>query len=75
MEAIEKRDVNGDYKQWVADSYHCSGTWGQKMTELEMLIELAETRRQTDPGEYVPDITLYRECCEYWNQLCDAYRN
>lgn len=73
LATMKEQDTNGDYRQWIADYYHCSETWGQKMTEGEMLLQLVETRRETDPSEYVPDITLYRECCEYWNQLCDAY--
>lgn len=63
------------WKQWIADVYHCSGCWGQKTTDEEMLLDLTETRRQADPDEYVPDIMLYRECAAYWNQLCEEYPN
>lgn len=72
---MQERDLAGDWRQWIADMYHCSECWGQKMTELEMLLDLAETRRQADPDDYVPDIMLYHECAEYWNELCDAYPN
>jgi hypothetical protein len=72
---MQHRDSTGDYKQWIANTYHCSGCWGQKMTEFEMLLDLAESRRQADPDDYVPDISLYHECMEYWNELCDRYPN
>lgn len=75
MRIMEKEGKLGDYQQWVADTYHCSGCWGQKMTDEEMLLNLAETRRQSDPDDYVPDITLYKECAEYWNALCDRHPN
>lgn len=65
----------GDYQQWIADSYHCSDIWGQKMTEEEMLLELTETLDWKDPGDYSPNPALYRECTTYWNALCDAYPN
>lgn len=73
VEDMKKAGLSGDYKQWIADSYHCSECWGQKMTDEEMLLELAETRRQADPDDYVPDIMLYKECAAYWNELCDRY--
>ena len=31
FQIIEK----GDWKQWIADVYHCSGCWGQKTTDEE----------------------------------------
>lgn len=64
-----------NYKQWIADVYHCSGCWGQKQTEEEMLLELTETMKQKDPDDYSPDPSLYKECAAYWNALCDAYPN
>ena len=73
LRRMQERDKHGDYKQWIADVYHCSGCWGQKQTDEEMLLELAESRRQADPEDYVPDIDLYQECAAYWNDLCDRY--
>lgn len=78
---IGKRMDNGkwyikkinDWKQWIADVYHCSDCWGQKVTDDEMLMELNETMEQKDPGDYSPDPSLYKECAAYWNKLCDAY--
>lgn len=70
-----EKETDNNYKQWVADSYHCSEIWGQKMTEEEMLLELTETLSWKDPEDYSPDPSLYRECCEYWNSLCDMYPN
>ena len=63
------------YKQWVADVYHCSGEWGQKMTPEDMRVTLEETRLQCWEGDYVPPVSLYRECAAYWNQLCELYPN
>lgn len=73
LQEMKNRDLTGDWQQWVADMYHCSDCWGQKMTDEEMLLDLAETRRQADPDDYVPDIMLYRECAAYWNELCELY--
>ena len=75
LHQMQERDKSGDWRQWIADVYHCSECWGQKTTELEMLLELAESRRQADPDDFVPDITLYQECAAYWNELADAYPN
>lgn len=72
---MHERDMSGDWRQWIADVYHCSECWGQKMTDEEMLLDLAESRRQADPDDYVPDIMLYHECAAYWNELCSAYPN
>lgn len=73
LRIMQENDMDGDWKQWIADAYHCSDCWGQKMTDEEMLIDLAESRRQSDPDVFVPDIMLYKECAAYWNELCDAY--
>lgn len=75
LRRMQDRDRSGDYKQWIADVYHCSECWGQKQTDEEMLLDLAESRRQAYPDDYVPDIILYHECAAYWNELCDAYPN
>ena len=64
-----------NYRQWIADVYHCSECWGQKMTEEEMLLDLTETAKQKDPDDYSPDPSLYKECAAYWNALCEAYPN
>ena len=70
-----EKETGNDYKQYIADVYHCSGIWGQKMTEEEMHINLVEWKKDTCPDEYSPSPHLFKECCEYWNQLCDAYPN
>lgn len=64
-----------DYRQWIADVYHCSGCWGEKMTEDDMRITLTETAREKWPGDYSPDPSLARECSVFWNELCDLYPN
>ena len=72
---IETETKNGDPLQWVADVYHCSDIWGQKMTKEEMFFTLAEHILEKDQEEYSPSPYLFEECCEYWNQLCDTYPN
>lgn len=67
--------AGNDYRQWIADVYHCSECWGQKMTDDEMKLDLIEAMQQKDPDDYSPDPALYRECAAYWNELCDAYQN
>ncbi len=62
-----------EYKQWIADLYHCSDCWGQTMTPEEMRIDLIESLHMKDPDNYSPDPSLYRECAAYWNELCAAY--
>ena len=66
---------NNDYRQWIADVYHCSESWGQRMTDSDMYVLLVESTKQKDPGDYSPDPYLYHECAEYWNELCEVYPN
>ena len=68
-------DNRNDYRQWIADVYHCSDCWGQKMTDGDMCIMLVESAREKDPDDYSPDPSLYHECAEFWNELCDLYPN
>lgn len=60
-------------EQWIADVYHCGESWGVPMTEEEMRIMLEECRIQAAPEDYVPDVSMAKECTEYWNALCVAY--
>lgn len=62
-----------DYKQWIADVYHCSDCWGQKMTDDEMRTTLIEAQKEKFPDDYSPDPSLFRECAAFWNDLCEAY--
>lgn len=62
-----------NFRQWIADVYHCSEAWGQETTADEMKTMLSETRAQSDPADYVPDTSLSAACAEYWNHLCKAY--
>lgn len=71
--SVPKNEPDTEYQQYIADIYHCSGTWGQKMTEEEMYISLVEWEKEKDPGDYSPSPHLFRECCEYWNELCELY--
>lgn len=64
-----------DYRQWIADVYHCSDCWGQKETVDGMRIMLEETMKEKDPDDYSPDPSQATECAAYWNHLCDLYPN
>lgn len=64
---------NNEMLQWIADVYHCSDCWGQRMTVDEMRIMLTETMHEKWPGDYSPDPDLAPECTAYWNELCDMY--
>ena len=64
-----------DYRQWIADVYHCSSALGQKVTDAEMLYDLTETQKQKDPDDYSPDQSHASECAAYWNELCELYPN
>lgn len=64
-----------NYKQFIADVYHCSDSWGETVTEDDMRINLIEWNNETDNDEYCPSVSLFRECAAYWNELCVAYPN
>ena len=64
-----------DWKQWIADVYHCSDAWGQRMTVDEMRTMLIESALEKFPGDYSPSPLLCVECSTYWNELCTAYPN
>jgi hypothetical protein len=68
-------DMERDWQQWIADVYHCSGCWGQRMTADDMRITLTESQKQKDPDDYSPSPSLCKECAAYWNELCDLYPN
>ena len=63
----------GDFRQWIADVYHCSDCWGEKMTTEEMELLLTEHMKEKDPEEYSPAPFLAGLCAEYWNELCELY--
>ena len=65
--------MRNNYKQFIADIYHCADMWGKKVTEDEMLYNLTEWNKETEKGEYCPKISLYRQCAAYWNQLAELY--
>ena len=67
--------MQNNYKQYIADVYHCSECFGEKMTEEDMRINLIEWNREADPGDYVPDPALYKQCAAYWNELCERFPN
>lgn len=65
--------MKNNYVQYISDVYHCSEEWGQKVTEEDMKASLEEWSKEAAPGEYVPDITLFKQCAAVWNGLCEAY--
>lgn len=65
--------MKNNYRQWVADVYHCSDEWGTKVTDDEMKTLLEESHIQAGTDDYVPAVSLYRQCAAYWNKLCDLY--
>lgn len=65
----------GDWRQWIADVYHCSDCWGEKMTVDDMRVMLTESAREKDPDDYSPDPSLAAACAACWNELCDLYPN
>ena len=70
---VYQPDLEPEYMQYIADCYHCSDIWGEKMTVEDMRINLIEWNKDTDPGDYCPDPSLAEECAHYWNHLCDMF--
>ena len=64
-----------NYKQYIADIYHCSCEWGIKITDDEMYMNLVEWGKEISNDLSVPDPSLYKKCAAYWNKLCDMYPN
>lgn len=60
-------------QQWIADVYHCSEIWGQRMTYADMRVELKESNLEKDPDDYCPPVSMYRICTDYWNELCELF--
>lgn len=63
---------SNDYKQFVADLYHCSESWGQKVTEEDMAINIKSWKEEFDD---CPERLPVKACTRYWNELCDMYPN
>lgn len=70
---ISAPNLEPEYMQYIADCYHCSECWGEKLTVEDMRTNLIEWNKDTDPGDYCPDPSLAEECANYWNQLCDLF--
>ena len=62
-----------DWRQWIADVYHCSECWGQRISVDEMRLFLIEMKKEKMPGDYSPSPFLCKECASYWNELCTLY--
>lgn len=65
--------MESNYKQFIADIYHCSDCWGIKQSEHEMLANLEQWRQEIGQEEYCPDLSQAAACVAYWNHLCDIY--
>lgn len=63
------------YIQYIANCYHCSDCWGEKMTVDDMRISLIEWNKEKNPEDYCPHPSLAKQCADYWNHLCDLYPN
>lgn len=49
-----------DYKQFIADLYHCSEMWGQKTTEEYMRIDIESWKKEFDDcPKYMPVKKMY----------------
>lgn len=68
-------DPEPAYMQYIADTYHCSDCWGEKITTEDMYINLVEWNKEKDPEDYCPHPSQAKECADYWNLLCDLYPN
>lgn len=68
-------DPEPAYMQYIADTYHCSDYWGEKITTEDMYINLVEWNKGKDPEDYCPHPSLAKQCADYWNHLCDLYPN
>ena len=60
-----------DYKQFIADIYHCSGCWGSTTTPAEMKANLIEW--ESEGIEDCPNINMAANCAAYWNELAQKY--
>ena len=59
-------------RQFIADIYHCSDSWGVKQSEQDMYENLLAWNKEITDG-YVPPVESYKECTIAWNKLCDLY--
>ena len=62
-------------RQWIADVYHCSDCWGEKMSDEDMKILLEESHDEADLDDYTPPVGMFHELAEYWNELCERHPN
>ncbi len=62
-------------RQYIADVYHCSDVWGEKVSVAEMIVNLTEWNNEKDTGEYCPPVSLAPVLAIYWNELCEQYPN
>ena len=69
------REEIREAEQYIADVYHCSGEWGIKQTPLEMKLGLTMWGLEKNPGDYSPPVSMFKQCANYWNWLCDKYPN
>ena len=61
-----------DFRQWLADLYHCCESWGIKYTVSEFRYTL---RQWIAEGMEVPEIVPVSVSVRYLNRLADAYPN
>ena len=61
-----------DFRQWLADLYHCCESWGMKYTVEEFRYTL---RQWIAEGVEIPESVPISASVCYWNRLADAYPN
>ena len=61
-----------DFRQWLADLYHCCEEWGMRYA----VSEFRHTVRQwIAEGMEVPESVPVSAAVRYWNRLADIYPN
>ena len=61
-----------DFRQWLADLYHCCEEWGMRYTVSEFRYTVRQWAAEcAELPEFVPVSAAVR----YWNQLADIYPN
>lgn len=61
-----------DFRQWIADMYHCCGQWGTKYTVPDFRYDM---RNWIAEGIEVPAFVPVSKAVRYWNELSDLYLN
>lgn len=66
----EQIDTEIDFRQWVADMYHCSECWGERTTVHDFRYNM---RNWIADSIEVPQFVPVSAAVAYWNRLCELY--